>query len=78
MDRHKRDGRSGRFVPFNLSTVAPFEATASALAELPLLHTTSPAFELDAQPEDAENRHVPSAQTLMSMVEMMQETVIQK
>lgn len=75
MDNQQRDsGRSGRYVPFNLSTVAPTEGTAQALGALPVLRTISPSAAIDARPNLRETRFTPSLELQARMVEMMAES----
>lgn len=76
MDGSKRPARTGRYVPFNLSSLAPFESTAAALSELPLLHSISPAPTSEA---NARNRHLgghssPKKGVSKSMLDMMVDT----
>lgn len=76
MNGERRPGRTGRYVPFNLSSLAPFESTVSALAELPTLHSVSPTAALDTT-SVLSNRRPPNEDVLNSMIEMVRETASQ-
>ncbi len=77
MNGERRPVRTGRYVPFNLSSLAPFEATLGALAALPTLHSVSPTAALDTT-SVLNNRRSPQDDVMNSMIEMIRETASQR
>lgn len=76
MDNKQVNKFSDRYVPFNLSSVAPFESMARALAELPVLHTTAPSVPLEKLPDDALLSSQPSEEVSARMTEMLEEAAV--
>lgn len=80
MDGSRRPARTGRYVPFNLSSLAPFESTAAALNELPLLHSISPAPRAvdNARNPQLGDHSPPKKSVSKSMLDMMVDTAAQR
>lgn len=67
--------QSGRFLPYNLSSVVPFEPTAAALQVLPTLQPRAPAERERSNSSKTKSRETVDAETIQIMHGMIAESL---